>query len=90
MFTIPKVNVIQSDEGFAVEVLGPSLVGYSEYNKHLLIKSEYLTGPSGLVIYARSLKSWEDGTIVGEADKNRIVDNVRRAFRHRGIEIEVD
>jgi hypothetical protein len=89
MFTIPRLNVIESDEGFSVEVVTPTQVNYAEGNNILLIDSEYLDGPAGLVIYKRSIKKWDSGLKVDETERARIVDNVRRAFRHRGIEIEV-
>lgn len=40
MFTIPKVNVIESDEGFSVEVLWPDGILYKEGGKNLHIESE--------------------------------------------------
>jgi heme oxygenase len=48
-----------------------------------------LDGFAGLVIYTSSIKKWEDGLEVDEADRAKIVDNIRRAFRFRNIEIEI-
>ena len=89
MFTIPRVNVIESDEGFSVEVLGQTGVQYAESGKNLFIDSEVLAGPAGMIIYSNSIKNWEDGSTVDEVEQTRIVDNVKRAFRHRGLEIQV-
>lgn len=89
MFTIPRVNVIESDEGFSVEVLGQTGVQYIERGKNLFIDSEVLAGSAGMIIYTNSIKNWEDGSAVDEAERARIIVNVKRAFRHRGIEIQV-
>jgi hypothetical protein len=89
MFSIPRANVIESDEGFSVEVVGPAQVKYTEENKILFIASEYLEGPSGLVIYKNSIKQWSDGLEINEVEKEKIVNNIRKAFRYRNIEIEV-
>ena len=89
MFTIPRVNVIQSDDGFSVEVLGRTGVRYAEHSKSMKIDSEVLAGPSGLVLYTRTIKKWDDGDIVDNSTRQRIVENIRAAFRFRGLEIEV-
>jgi len=93
MFQIPRVNVIESDEGFSVEVLGRTGLRYSEGNRWLRIDSEVLDGPSGIVLYSRSIKEW-DGPTPGEpiemAVKARIIENVRAAFKFRGLNIEVE
>jgi len=92
MFKIPKVNVIESDEGFSVEVLGRTGVRYSEGGRTLRVDSEVLAGPAGLVIYTASITQWNpphESEAVDESKRQVIVDNIRRAFRFRGLEIEV-
>ena len=92
MFVIPRVNVIQSDEGFSVEVLGRIGLLYTEGFKSLDIDSEVLAGPAGLAIYKDSIKSWNpphEGETIDEAKRDAIVENIRRAFRFRGSEIHV-
>jgi len=92
MFKIPRVNVIESDEGFSVEVLGRTGLLYTEGSKKLRIDSEVLSGPSGLGIYKNSIKSWDipqKNELIDESKRDTIVDNIRRAFRFRGVEIEV-
>ncbi len=92
MFVIPRVNVIQSDEGFSVEVLGRAGLLYIEGSKSLDIDSEVLAGPSGLVIYKDSIKAWNppcDNEVIDEGKRDAIIENIRRAFRFRGLEIEV-
>jgi hypothetical protein len=92
MFKVVGTDIIQSDEGFSVEVLGPVGVLYTEGAKTLNIDSEYLAGPAGLVMYKDSIKSWNpphDNEVIDASKRDTIVDNIRRAFRFRGIEIQV-
>ncbi len=92
MFTTPRPNVIDSDEGFSVEVLGPTGLLYREHGKSIRIDSELLAGPAGIVVYRGSIDGWADdasGQALDPAERERILDNIRRAFRHRGFEIEV-
>jgi hypothetical protein len=92
-FSIPRVNVIESDEGFSVEVLAPDGgLRYAEGPRTMDVDSEMLVGPTALVIYARSIKRWNppySQESVDEATKERILDNMRRAFRFRGFDIDV-
>jgi len=89
MFAMPRVNLIQSDEGFSVEVLGQTGISYLEGNRVLFVDAEVLSGPSGLIVYSSSIAKWEDGDEVGEAKREQIIDNIRRAFQFRGIEIQI-
>lgn len=91
MFVI-RNNVIQSDEGFSVELLGYRGLLYTEGSKTLKIDSEILYGPSDLVLYKDSIKFWKppyDNEIIDEGKREAIIENVRRAFRFRGYEIAV-
>lgn len=92
MFTIPRVNVIESDEGFSVEVLWPDGLLYREGAKTLYVESEFETGPAGLGMYKNSIRAWDppdDEIVINKRKRDRIVDNIQRAFRFRGFEIEV-
>jgi hypothetical protein len=92
MFRIPRVNVIESDEGFAVEVLKWTQLLYSEGNKSLRIDSEVLARPSGIMIIKKSIRAWEPPHADEPIDENKreaIIDNIRRAFLWKGELIEV-
>jgi hypothetical protein len=92
MFKIPRPNVIESDEGFSVEVLGRTGLLYTEGAKKLKVDSELLAGPSGLGIYRNSIKAWEpphENELIEASQRDAIVDNIRRAFRFDGFEIQV-
>jgi hypothetical protein len=92
MFSIPRVNVIESDEGFSVEVLGRTGLRYREGEKVMHIESEVLAGPSALEVDSSSIRNWEapySHEMVDETAKSRIVENIRAAFRFRGLEINI-
>jgi len=89
MFTIPRVNVIESNEGYSVEVLGRTGVRCVRGQRAAFVDSEVLAGPAGLMIIAKSIVKWDDGTAIFDAERLQIVDDIRRAFGYRGFEIEV-
>ncbi len=92
MFRKSRPNLIESDEGYMVEVLGQTGVMYIEGQRHLFVDSEVLLGPSGMAIYANSIKTWEPPFANEEIDESKkvsIIENIRRAFRFEGFEIHV-
>jgi len=92
MFTIPKTNVIESSDGFSVEVLGRTGIRYVDHGRVIKIDSEVLAGPSGLVLYTDSIRKWmapHESECVDESVRRQIIENVREAFRFRGLEIQV-
>jgi hypothetical protein len=93
MFSEPKVNVIESDQGYSVEVLGRVGLKYTEGEKSLTVDSEVLMGPSGMVVYKSSIRQWDpphSNQAIDKATRERIIDNIRAAFHFKGYEIEVD
>ena len=90
-FSLPNFNVVASDEGFSVEILGQTGVKYVEEGKSLFVDSEVLMGPAGLVVFPESIQAWEppNDQAVSDRERERIVDNIRRAFRFRGFDIQV-
>jgi hypothetical protein len=89
MFNIPRVNVIESDEGFSVEVLGRTGLRYTQGDNSLFVDSEILAGTAGLAVYASQIKNWDSGNRVDEEARKTILNNIRRAFDFRGIDIHV-
>ncbi len=91
MFTIPRPNVVSSDEGFSVEVLGRTGVRYQDQSGTVNLDGEMLAGPAGFMIYRDSMLEIGngDGAELGDVRKNLIIENIRRAFAYRGFEIEV-
>ncbi|MBD8065156.1 hypothetical protein IC608_06690 [Devosia sp. PTR5] len=92
IFNTPRPNVIESSEGYRVEVLGRTGVQYTEGQKSMQIDSEVLAGPSGLVIYTNTISAWDAPNHVvriEDLDRARIIGNIRAAFKFRGYDIEV-
>jgi hypothetical protein len=91
-FFIPRVNVIESDAGYSVEVLGPVGLRYTEGDRILHIDSEMLAGPSGLIVYSGSIKVEAPTSAqepINSGERTRIIENIRAAFRFRGFEIQI-
>ena len=94
MFKVPRVNVIESDDGFSVEVLGRTGLLYAEGSNKIHIDSEILasTSPTELVLWVDSIRAWDsphDGEEIDETKRKVIIENIRSAFRFQGFEIEV-
>lgn len=92
MFRTPHPNITQSDSGFSVEVLGRTGLKYTELQRSMMLDSELLAGPEVLVLYTYSIEKWlppHDAEPLDQNDKDRIVENIREAFRFRGWEIAV-
>lgn len=91
MFKIPKVNVIESDEGFAIKVEMTRLV-YTEGPKTLYINSEIVASPGNIGMWKESIRNWEPPYSHERIDNRKreaIIDNIRRAFHWKGETIEV-
>ena len=92
MFFIPRVNVVESDTGFSVEVLGRTGLCYREGDRSLKVDSEVLMGPTGTVIDASSIRTWappHEKEVIEDTRRKQIVENIKAAFRFQGFEIEV-
>jgi hypothetical protein len=92
MFTIPKPNLYVSSDGFSVEVLGLTGLRYCEGTRQMFVDSEVLAGPAGMGVYKSSIEKWDpphEAESVSDADRNRIVENIRKAFRFQGFEIHM-
>jgi hypothetical protein len=82
MFSIPRVNVIESDAGYSVEVLGRTGLEYREGPKTMFIDSEVLA-KQGIAIFKRSIVAWKppfDEDPVTESKKDEIIQNLVAAF----------
>ena len=91
IFSEPRPNVIASDEGFSVEVLGRTGLRYVEGSRSARVDSELLVGEPAIVVYISRLKQWEppyNGEAVDDATKRRILENIREAFRFKSHEID--
>jgi hypothetical protein len=92
MFSIPRVNVTESDAGFSIEVLGRTGMKYREGKKALFIDSEVLAPGKGIAIFAKSIRKWDppyEGEPIDPAKKRAIVSNIRKALSFRSETLEV-
>lgn len=82
MFFTPRANVIESIEGFSIEVLGRTGLCYREGGRSLKVDSEVLVGPSGMVVDASSIRAWtspNENERIDDTRRKQIVENVLRA-----------
>ncbi|HSQ64915.1 MAG TPA: Imm74 family immunity protein [Polyangiaceae bacterium] len=86
------MNVIESDTGFSVEVLGHTGLCYREGERSLKVDSEVLMGSTGMVVDASSIRTWappHENEVIDAARRKQIVENIQAVFRFRGFEIDV-
>jgi hypothetical protein len=91
MFKIPRVNVIESDEGFSVEVLGRTGLLYIEGEKSIKIDSEVLRS-SEIAVVKESIQKWNppyDAEIIDDDKREAIIENIRNAFNFSGAYISI-
>ena len=91
MFFIPRVNVVESDTGFSIEVLGRVGMRYCQGDRSVRIDSEVLA-TNGIMIVRKSIRFWEpphNGEQISEGEKAIIINNIREAlaFRHEFLEV---
>ena len=92
MFTQPRPGTIACDEGWQVRSLGRIGVQYGEGERTMEIDAEVLMGQAGLALYTSSIRNWSppyDHEVLGDADRERIVENVRRAYKFLGYDIHI-
>ena len=91
-FSAPRANLIQSDSGFSVEVLGRTGMRYVEGDHSMFVDSEVLAKPGAIALWRESIKRWDpphDAEAVGPKDRSRIIENIQRAFESQGHELQV-
>jgi hypothetical protein len=95
MITSPNANLIQSDEGFSVDVLGGGRLGmvYREGSLAVKVLSETAILPTGYIIYRNSIVEWAPpggGAKIDAASRERIIDRLKRGFAVQGYSIEIN
>lgn len=91
-FTEPEPNVIKSTEGFSVRVLGRTGMRYTEGTRSVWIDSEVLAKPRAIAMFKETIRIWEgpEPEEVSAKDRDRIADNIKRAFEACGYELQVN
>ena len=90
-FSFPRVNVIESDSGYRVEVLGRTGLRYTEGARTMFIDSEILAS-TGIGLWQSSIKRWDppsNSVLIDEGERRRILENIRAAFEANGDELVV-
>jgi len=89
-FTIPRVNVVESDSGFQVELLGCTGLEYREGSKVLFVDSEILV--HGIAIYSDSIKHWKEphsDEVIEIEKKQEILSNIEKAYLWRNESVKI-
>jgi hypothetical protein len=88
----PRVNLVESDEGFSVEVLGRTGILYVERDHVMFVDSEVLARPA-IAIWLDRIQHWREpyqDEVLDEDKRARMVENIRRAVvEFWGSELEV-
>jgi hypothetical protein len=89
--SVPEPNLIVSSSGFEIRVLGRTGLLYIEGARSVRIDSEVLATPASMMVATTSLRVWEgpDPASVSEDDRERIAENIRRAFAACGYHAEL-
>jgi hypothetical protein len=91
MFSRTSPNVIDSDEGFSVELLGRTGLVYWEGKRSMRIVSEVLS--ASLMVAAPTIRAWNppyEKEPIDDERRKQILDNIIRAFREAyGLPVEV-
>jgi hypothetical protein len=84
-------NLIESSAGFSVRVLGRTGMRYMEGGRSVWIDSELLGKPAAFSLHKDSITTWEGDAAekVSDADRDRIAENIKRAFEFCGYELQV-
>ncbi len=78
-------------KNYNVKLKGRSAIVYVEGDKRMIISSEFLSSPSGIVIYSDSIKKWEaphEGTKITGQQKEEIKKNITSDLEMHGIRVE--
>ena len=92
MFSSPRPNLYESSDGFSVKVLGRTGLRFREAGRQMFVDWEVLIGPSGMAVYEDTIQKWDppnENVLVTDSDRDRILKNIRDAFRSQGFEVDV-
>ena len=84
--------MVSSDEGFSVEVLGRTGIEYREGGKLMFADSEVLAVGHGIMVIKDSIRAWwppNEKEQVAAKQRQRIVENIRRAIAFRKEPVEI-
>jgi hypothetical protein len=93
MFSIPRVNVIESDRGFSIELLGRTGMHYKEKDKTIFIECEILmTQSPNIALWKDCTMEWhfpyKEEAITKEM-RAKIIKNICDALEWRGVDVKI-
>lgn len=91
-FSEPRPNLIEGESLISVEVLGRTGIRYVEGERSALVDSEVLAEPDAIVAYRNSIKGWNaphESDALDDVDRERMLNNIRRALEFRGYKVHV-
>jgi hypothetical protein len=92
MFFVPRVNVVESDGGFSIEVLGRTGMKYREGERSLFVDSEVLAPGKGIAISSKSIREWDPphrALQISPEKRDAIINNIRQAMEFKNEPLEV-
>jgi len=92
MFFVPRVNVVESDAGFSIEILGRTGMKYREGEKSLFVDSEVLVQGQGIAISSKSIREWDPpytASPISPEKRDAIINNIRQAMEYQNEPLEV-
>jgi hypothetical protein len=93
MFQIPRVNVIQSDAGFSIEMLGRTGIEYRESDRAMFVESEILmTDTPTVAIWKDHIRTWKpphDNEQITEEKRTEILKRICAALKWRNTQVEI-
>lgn len=90
MFTSPKVNVVVSDTGFSVRVVGRGTIEYKDDRGTYLVDGEILAGGHAIAIYPRRIEAaaGEQYSLSSE-EKNEVIENIKNALKFKKLQVDL-
>lgn len=95
MFHIPRVNVIESDAGFSIEILGRTGIEYREFEpkRSMFIESEILmTETPTVAIWKDHIRAWSppnEKEQLADEKRTEILKRICAAFKWRYTQVEI-
>jgi hypothetical protein len=90
-FRSPRPNVIESDGGITIEVLGRTGIRYTEGGRSCFVDSEVLAVPA-VAVWPSGIRRWEpphEEELLTDADRERILRNIAEAFASQDWGLEI-
>jgi hypothetical protein len=93
-FSYPRPNLVVSRNGYSVEVRLPNTILYEEGERRMAIFAEALaTTEPKIAIRRKDVNHWDSAdeeTAVSDRDRDRILQNIQRAFGFKGWILAVE